>query len=91
MDFKAGLEDSARGAITSLDWAIVVVDPTSAAIQMAAEIKNTVDQIRAGKLPATEHLQDPALVDTANRVFREAAIEGVLFVLNKISDSETES
>ena len=28
VDFKAGFEDSARGAITSLDWAIVVVDPT---------------------------------------------------------------
>jgi len=30
VDFKAGFEDTARGAITSLDWAIVIVDPTLA-------------------------------------------------------------
>jgi CO dehydrogenase nickel-insertion accessory protein CooC1 len=91
VDFKAGLEDSARGAITSLDWAVVVIDPTSAAIQLAAEIRNTVDQIRAGELPATGHLQDADLVDAANKVFREATINGILFVLNKVDDSETEN
>ena len=35
VDHKAGFEDSARGNIISLDWIIVVVDPTIAAIQMA--------------------------------------------------------
>lgn len=91
VDFKAGLEDSARGVITSLDWAIVVIDPTNAGIQMASDMKDMVDQIRAGALPATGHLADPKLVEAAERVFREANIEGVLFVLNKIGDEETES
>ena len=91
VDFKAGLEDSARGVITSLDWAIVVIDPTNAGIQMASDMKDMVDQIRAGALPATGHLADPELVETADRVFREANVEGVLFVLNKVGDEETES
>lgn len=91
VDFKAGFEDSARGAITSLDWVIVVVDPTSAAIQMAADMQNMVAQMRAGVLPATEHLEDPALVELANRLFTETRIKGVLFVLNKIQDGEMES
>ena len=91
VDFKAGLEDSARGVLTSLDWAIVVIDPTNAGIQMALDMKEMVDQIRAGALPATGHLADPKLVETADRVFREANIKGVLFVLNNVGDEETES
>ena len=91
VDFKAGIEDSARGVITSLDWAIVVIDPTNASIQMAADMKHMVDQIRAGVLPATDHLQDPELVETAKRVFREANIKDVLYVLNRVRDKEMES
>jgi CO dehydrogenase maturation factor len=91
VDFKAGLEDSARGAITSLDWAIAVIDPTNAGIQMASDMKDMVDQIQAGALPATGHLEDPKLVEAADRVFREANIKGMLFVLNKVRDEETES
>ena len=78
VDFKAGFEDSARGAVTSLDWAVVVVDPTTAAIQMAASLKNMVDQIKAGGLPATKHLGTPELVEWANRIFREATVKDVL-------------
>lgn len=33
IDFKAGFEDSARGVMTSLDWAMVVVDPTVASVE----------------------------------------------------------
>lgn len=90
IDFKAGIEDSARGVITSLDWAIVVVDPTNASIQMAADMRLMVDQIKAGVLPATGHLDDPELVETAKRVFREARIKGVLCVLNRVRDAEME-
>jgi CO dehydrogenase maturation factor len=90
VDFKAGFEDSARGVITGLDWAIVIVDPTSAAVQMAANIKDMVNQMKAGKLPATAHLKSPKLVEMAQRIFREARINDVLFVLNKIEDQETE-
>lgn len=90
VDFKAGFEDSARGVITSLDWAIVVIDPTNASVQMAADMKDMVGQIKAGRPPATAHLESPRLVEMAKRVFREAQIQGVLFVLNKVEDSETQ-
>jgi CO dehydrogenase nickel-insertion accessory protein CooC1 len=91
VDFKAGFEDSARGVITALDWGVVIVDPTSAAVQMAANMKEMVKQIKAGKLPATAHLRSPKLVEMAQRIFREARIKDVLFVLNKIEDQKTES
>jgi CO dehydrogenase nickel-insertion accessory protein CooC1 len=90
VDFKAGFEDSARGAVTSLDWAIVVVDPTMAAIQMAANMRDLVDQIKAGRLPATQHLETPELIEWANRIFREATVKDVLVVLNRIRDEEME-
>lgn len=91
VDFKAGFEDSARGVITGLDWAIVIVDPTSAAVRMAADMQDMITQIKAGRLPATAHLRSPELVEMAQGIFREARIKGAFFVLNKIEDQETES
>jgi CO dehydrogenase nickel-insertion accessory protein CooC1 len=91
VDFKAGFEDSARGVITTLDWALVIVDPTSASLQMAANMKDLVDQIKAGILPATAHLESPELVAMANRIFKEATIKGVSFVLSKIEDQAVEA
>jgi len=91
IDLKAGLEDPARGVITSLDWAIVVVDPTNASIQIAVDIKNMLAQIKAGRLPATKHLENPELVKMANKIFLEAKIKDVLVVLNRIKDKETEN
>jgi CO dehydrogenase nickel-insertion accessory protein CooC1 len=58
---------------------------------MAASMKDMVKQMKAGKLPATAHLRNPKLVEMAHRIFREARIKDVLFVLNKIEDQETES
>lgn len=89
-DFKAGFEDSARGVITGLDWAVVVLDPTTASIQMAVNMKRVVRQIKAGELPATAHLDRPELVEAAHQRYTEARIKGVLFVLNKISDEASE-
>ena len=91
VDFKAGFEDTARGVITGLDWAIVVVDPTTAAIEMAVNMRDMVNQIKADVLPATAHLENPELVEWANRFFTEATIRGVLFVLNRVQDAEIES
>jgi CO dehydrogenase nickel-insertion accessory protein CooC1 len=88
IDFKAGLEDSARGALTSLDWALVVVDPTSASVQVAVELKETVEGIRRGELPATAHLSPP-LKKLANQIYRVSRIKNVFTVLNKISDRHT--
>lgn len=90
IDFKAGFEDSARGVLTSLDWAIEIVDPTTAAMQMAVNLKEMVKQIRAGQPPATRHL-DVSLAELANRIFKQARIKGVLIVLNRITDEEVES
>jgi len=91
IDFKAGFEDSARGAITTLDWAVVVVDPTTASVELAASMRDMVDDIIADHLPATQHLESPELVAIANKLFAQATIKGALFVLNKIPDDEVAS
>jgi len=90
VDFKAGLEDTARGVITSLDWAIVLVDPTIAAVEMAINMRDMIIQIKNGKLPATRHLETADLVEVANKLFTEARIKGALYLLNKIRNSSTE-
>jgi CO dehydrogenase nickel-insertion accessory protein CooC1 len=90
LDFKAGFEDTARGVITNLDWAIVIVDPTIAAMEMAANMRDMIHQIKNGQLPATQHLESTELVMAANKLFTEARIIGALFLLNKIRDAETE-
>lgn len=91
VDFKAGFEDTARGAVTSLDWAVVIVDPTLAAIELAGDMCNMVARMKAKELPATMHLESPELVALANRIFVEAQIKGVLCVMNKIQNAEIEN
>jgi CO dehydrogenase nickel-insertion accessory protein CooC1 len=90
VDFKAGFEDSARGVITGLDLAVVVVDPTRAAFEMAADMKNMLEEIHTGGLPATRHLGSPDLVELARRAFRRADIKAVLVVVNRVKSEETE-
>jgi CO dehydrogenase nickel-insertion accessory protein CooC1 len=90
VDFKAGFEDSARGNIVSLDWIVVIIDPTTAAIQMAINMRDMVDQLRAGSQPATAHLEHPDLVALANQLYREAHVRGVLFILNRVRNDEAE-
>jgi CO dehydrogenase maturation factor len=91
VDFKAGFEDSARGALTSLDWAIVVIDPTLASIEMAKDMRDMVNRLKSAESPATKHLEDPELVAFANRLFSESKINGVLYILNNIPNSEMEN
>jgi CO dehydrogenase nickel-insertion accessory protein CooC1 len=90
LDFKAGFEDAARGALTSLDWVLAVVDPTHAAIRMAAGLVRTVDAIRRGEPPATRHLDRPELVSLAARLYREARVLGLSSVLSRVPDPDTE-
>ena len=90
VDFKAGFEDTARGVLTSLDWAIVVVDPTAISVEMAANMKRMLEQIQADVLPATAHLDSPDRIAWANKIFTEACIEQVWFVLNRIQSVEEE-
>ena len=90
VDYKAGFEDSARGNVISLDWIIVIVDPTSAAIQMAINMRDMVLELKAGRLPATAHLEHPDLVDLVNQLYKDAKVKGVLFILNRVRDEESE-
>jgi CO dehydrogenase nickel-insertion accessory protein CooC1 len=91
VDFKAGFEDAARGALTTVDWALVVVDPTTAAVGMARHLAGMVNEIHRGVLPATRHLERPELVELANRLFTEARVRGVSAVLNRIGNPATEA
>lgn len=90
IDFKAGFEDSARGAITSLDWVLAVVDPTTAAVQMAIHLTRMVAAIQSGEPPSTRHLENPEMVRLAEQLFRDATIRGVPVVLNKIASANME-
>jgi CO dehydrogenase maturation factor len=88
IDVKAGLEDSARGVITSMDWVITVVDPTTASIQIAEDVKHLISQIKRGELPAIEHLKSPELVKEAKKIYKEARIKESFVILNKIKDDK---
>lgn len=90
VDYKAGFEDTARGALTSLDWAVAVVDPTSAAIQMAVHLARTVEAIREGVPPATRHLESPELAELAVDLFRKSRVRGALAVLNQVASPGAE-
>jgi CO dehydrogenase maturation factor len=90
VDFKAGFEDTARGVLTSLDSAILVVDPTVASVELAANMKYMVEQIKADVLPATAHLESPELIAWANKLFIEAYIQDAWFVLNRVQDTQEE-
>lgn len=90
LDFKAGIEDASRGVITSLDWVIVVMDPTYAAVRAAVTMKTLLEQLHGGFLPATRHLASPELAELTRRAYRDARTRGALYVLNKVPDADTE-
>ena len=91
VDHKAGFEDAARGALTAVHWALVAVDPTTAALRIARELAGTIAAIRRGVPPATRHLDRRELVDIAVRVFREARIRSVMAVLNRVAAPAVEA
>lgn len=91
IDFKAGFEDSARGVMSKLDWAVVTVDPTIASVTIAVNMRDMVEQIKQHVLPATAHLESQELVVLANRIFTEAKIESLFVVLNRVPSTEIES
>jgi len=86
VDFKAGFEDSARGALTNLDWAIQILDPNAASVSMTIHMDQLVRRTIAGLPPATEHLDDPVLIDLATEIFKHARVKGVLVLLNRVND-----
>jgi CO dehydrogenase nickel-insertion accessory protein CooC1 len=91
LDLKAGFEDTARGVFTGLDWLLVVVDPSTAAMQMAVHMQNLLDKVREGARPATDHLENPDLVALVTALYRASKVRGVLGVLNRVRDSEEET
>ena len=90
IDFKAGLEDVARGVIVGLDQLVVIVDPTSASVQLAADMAASVRLLRSGIRPATRHLDRPDLVDIADRNFARARTSDCFVLLNRISGPRVE-
>ena len=90
VDLKAGFEDSARGLITGVDWAVVVVDPTRSAVRLAADMNDLVRSLHEGGMPATEHLENPELVEIANSIYRDSRARMALTVLNRIPDDYME-
>jgi CO dehydrogenase maturation factor len=91
VDLKAGFEEPARGVITGLDWIVVVVDPTVAAVELALDLRRTLSQLQAGASPAVAHLTDASLAELARRLFREARVKGLLTILNRVMDEGTET
>jgi len=89
VDFKAGFEDTARGVVVDLDWAVVVVDPSQPSLELAADMKAMAEKLRAGVDPATAHLA-PELAALARERFRRATLRDVFVVLNRVPDAETE-
>lgn len=90
VDFKAGFEDAARGALTTVDRAVVAVDPTTAALGMARHLTALVAEVRRGTPPATRHLTSE-LVELANRLFRQARIRGVAAALSRVPTRAAEA
>jgi len=88
LDFKAGLEDSARGVLTAVDRALVVVDPTAAAIQLAIDLESTVARIHDGQEPATSHLESLELAEIARARYRQARVERVDAIVNRITGEQ---
>jgi CO dehydrogenase nickel-insertion accessory protein CooC1 len=76
--------------VTSIDWALVVVDPTVAAVHMATDLERLVGLIRAGVPPATRHLPQD-LAELAIRQFRESPVRGVRAVLNRVQEGAMEA
>ncbi|MFP3852940.1 MAG: hypothetical protein ACLFWD_01460 [Anaerolineales bacterium] len=88
LDLKAGFEDAARGIITGLDWVLVVIDPTAASLGLAHDMKNMLEQVQRGVMPATSHLEDPALVAISQQRYQQAYVRGLLCLLNRVQDDD---
>ncbi len=89
LDFKAGLEDSARGVLTGLDWALVVIDASSAGLSVAMFMNDLLMRARAGEGPAVAHLERAEDRELARRLYRESTLRGAIYVLSKVGDANT--
>jgi len=71
-----------------MDWDLVLVEPNLAALQVAIDIKEAIEQIRDGCLPATEHLRESSLILSAIQIYGNALIQEVFVILNKIREDQ---
>lgn len=90
IDVKAGLEDSARGVLTKMDWIVTVVDPTIASFEIAKDLNNIILQIKAGDLPPMAHIKSAKHIEEIKRMYTKSKIKGSFVVLSKIKDRTTE-
>ena len=90
VDLKAGIEDTARGVLVGMDRAIVVTDPSTAGLGIAAYMSELVGQLRAGAEPATHHLESAELADVARKRYSESRLAAVHVILNRVVDEEEE-
>jgi CO dehydrogenase nickel-insertion accessory protein CooC1 len=89
VDFKAGLEDTSRGALIGMDAIVAVCDPSSAAIQAAITLNRILSAQNSGDLPSTGHLETPNLADLMLRLYSQWHPRPLYLVLNKIADEAT--
>ena len=76
--------------LASLDWVLVVVDPTYSSLELAAEVGDRVTRLQK-EAPAGTLVSDPIPGgDSQGSAFGESHHTGVLAVLNHIPDPETE-
>jgi CO dehydrogenase nickel-insertion accessory protein CooC1 len=88
LDFKAGIEDVSRGVVTSLDWIVGVIDPSYAGVRAGAVLQQLLEEMHAGRMPATRHLQSAEMVKVTEDAYRSARTKGAVFVLNKLPAAE---
>jgi hypothetical protein len=69
---------------------VVVIDPSYAGVQAGVAMRTLLEQMHAGRMPATRHLQSPELVKLTEAAYRTARTRGAVYVLNKVPDVETE-
>jgi CO dehydrogenase nickel-insertion accessory protein CooC1 len=89
VDFKAGLEDTSRGALIGMDAIVAVCDPSAAAIESAITLNNLFTAKNSGDQPSTGHLETPGLADLMLRLYSEWHPHAFYLVLNKAADEET--
>lgn len=90
IDFKAGLEDVVSGDIVSLDWIVVIIDPTMTAVQMAIHMQEIVNQLQKGELPVAPYSEDLGTWEMGYPLVQETKLPRVAFILNKVQDDLTE-
>lgn len=89
VDFKAGLEDTSRGALIGMDAIVVVCDPSAAAIQSALTLQRLFTAKQEGDQPATGHLETPGMADLMVRLYSQWHPRPFYLILNKVSDEAT--